>query len=101
MWVLRVYLRSGQTVELIYRGAEACKTAALEVVKPDAAMRDDFGKAFSPDDGTIAAVMTSDYDAELAGAEAIQRCQISLQQRLQRQASAIARPMPAGLVING
>jgi hypothetical protein len=106
MFILRVYLKAGQAIELIYRGADACRADALKLADNQTGLRDDFGKALVIDDvSQIAAVMTSDYDAELAGVDEIERCKAGLREKMQRRAAAAAgfvggRPpiMPQGLV---
>lgn len=93
MWILRVYLRSGPMVELIYDGAEACRSQMEELNKPSAALRDSYGKTLTIGVEDIAAVMVSDYDAELAGVEKIEQCKAGLRAKMQARAQTLARPM--------
>lgn len=110
MWILRVFLKAGHTVEMIYLREDNCRRDIKTLGGVGAlAIRDDYGKALTIDAADIAAVQSSDYAAELNGMEAIRKAQMGVQEILQRHAAARAgliggAPQMGGngrVVING
>ena len=97
LWILRVYLKAGPVVELIYNGADACRRSVKVLEAPElTAISDDYGKAITVEVDEIAALMTSDYDAELAGVDNIERAKAGLRAKLQQRAAAQARLIGGG-----
>ena len=103
MWILRVYLRSGPVVELIYDGADACRKEAMALNSIDGiALRDSYGKVLTiQDKDQIAGAMISDYDAELSGVDQIEKCKAGLRAKMQQRAAAQAGLIGAGPMLPG
>lgn len=102
MWILRVFLKAGPTIEMIYLGADNCRRDIKVLGGIGAlAIKDDFGKALTVDAADIAAVLSSDYAAELSGMEAIKKAQMETSEKLQRHAAARAGLIGAGPQMGG
>lgn len=89
MHVLRIYLRSGPQIELLYRGKGDIRAAshALDEAGENArvSLADDFGKALTVHVADVCAWQPSDYGAELDGALAITRAKQEATEKFQRE----------------
>lgn len=90
MYVLRIYLRSGPQVELLYRAKGDVRQAVHTLEGsdiPNARVRlsDDFGKDIDLRRDAIEGWQPSDYAAELDGALAISRAKQEANEKFQRE----------------
>lgn len=99
MHVLRVYLRSGQLIEMIYRSEETMAHSILLIGGVDVEFSDDFGKRLFVKERDIAAYQASDYDLELEGAMEINNRKQGIAERLQQR--AMQRAQLIGGAANG
>lgn len=105
MHVLRVFLRSGVQVELLYRGTGDVRLAvhALEADAPRVKLSDDFGKRLDVRSEAIEGWQPSDYAAELEGALAVAQAKGEAQEKFQREMqkrhSLVVPGMPNGQII--
>jgi arginyl-tRNA synthetase len=111
MHILRIILRSGAQIELLYRGIKEARAAAHlvdEGIVHRVSFADDFGKVAVVSADQIDAHILSDYTQELAGVLEIawhkQQVNEAHQKRVAAQHGMIgmARPqIPNGMVIGG
>lgn len=87
MHVLRVFMRSGVQIELLYRGIGDIRRAvhALEAEGPRIKLADDFGKGLDIRSEAIDGWQPSDYAAELEGALAIAQAKQEAQEKFGRE----------------
>lgn len=106
MHVLRVFLRSGAQIELLYRGKGDLRTSVhtLELATDRVSLVDDFGKSLNARAEAIDAWQPSDYAAELEGALAITRAKQKATEKFQREMQgkhSLLVPQVAGNMRNG
>jgi hypothetical protein len=87
MHVLRLFLKSGVQVELLYRGKDDVRSAVhiLESDPTRVKLNDDFGKSLDVLVASIDGWQPSDYAAELEGALMVARAKQEASDKFQRE----------------